>query len=126
MFWSAGDWFCQQHLFPWSSFSFGSVWLVRRRYISPGLSLARGRERERASILHLRISAHLVPFVIALLFFLSLVLSLGANSNDKFVSLDHVISRSWYDMFVHSCTGVKGLRKGWVTVGGEKGCDARV
>ena len=41
VFWSAGDWFCQQYLFPWSSFSFGSVWLVRRRYISPDLSLAR-------------------------------------------------------------------------------------
>ena len=50
VFWSARDWFCQQHLFPWSSFSFGSVWLVRRRYISPGLSLACERERELASI----------------------------------------------------------------------------
>ena len=39
VFWNAGDWFCQQHLFLWSSFSFGSVWLVRWRYISPGLSL---------------------------------------------------------------------------------------
>ena len=49
MFWSAGDWFCQQHSFPWSSFSFGSVWLVRRRYISPDLSLV-SVERARASI----------------------------------------------------------------------------
>jgi len=81
VFWSAGVWFCQQHLFPWSSFSFGSVWFVRRRYISPGLSLASERVSERVSILHLRISANLVPFVIALLFFPSLVLSLGTNKN---------------------------------------------
>ena len=46
MFWSAEDWFCQQHLFPWSSFSFGSVWLVRWRYISPGLSLVSGERSE--------------------------------------------------------------------------------
>ena len=46
VFESAGDWSCQQHLSPWSSFSFGSVWLVRRRYISPDLSLASGAERE--------------------------------------------------------------------------------
>ena len=53
VFWSAGDWFRQQHLFPWSSFSFESVWLVRQRYISPGLSLARGeRESEHPSSPH--------------------------------------------------------------------------
>ena len=40
------------------------------------------RERERVSILHLRISAHLVPFVIALLFAPSLVLSLGTNRKE--------------------------------------------
>ena len=40
--------FCQQHLFPWSSFSFGSVWLFRWRYIYPSLSLASGvHERVR-------------------------------------------------------------------------------
>ena len=34
--------FCQLHVFPWSLFSFGSVWLLslRRRDIFPSLSLA--------------------------------------------------------------------------------------
>ena len=83
MFESAGDLFCQQHLFPWSSFSFGSVWFVGRGYISPDLSLASGADErvcQRVSILHLHISTYSVPFVITLLFFPSLMLSLSTNN----------------------------------------------
>ena len=72
--------FCQPHVFPQSSLSFWSVWLllVRPRDISPSLSLARvAYESQRVPFLHLL--HFLEPIAITLLFVPSFMPSLGSN-----------------------------------------------
>jgi len=81
------------------SFSFGSVWLLslRRRYISPSLSLASlAHKSQRVSILHPP-HCHSEPIALALLFAPSSVFSLGSNK-----ACQYIHSAPTIDHFFHS------------------------